>query len=77
MMADEKRRLSLDEVVRQADDTHRRMVEYIGQSPEELFTREGRFRRRIRLDTYSHYPTHAEAIRRWRSRQNEAAPAGD
>jgi hypothetical protein len=32
-----------------------------------LFTRETRFRRRLRLDTYGHYPTHARAIRAWRT----------
>ena len=26
----------------------------------------GRIRRRLRLDTYGHYPLHASAIRRWR-----------
>ena len=31
-------------------------------------TRETRFRRRLRLDTYSHYPKHARAIREWRER---------
>jgi hypothetical protein len=28
-------------------------------------------RRRLRLDTYGHYPTHAEAIREWRGRRSE------
>ena len=32
-------------------------------------TRETRFRRRLRLDTYGHYPKHAEAIRRWREQR--------
>jgi hypothetical protein len=34
--------------------------------PEDQFTRETRFRRRLRLDTYRHYPQHAAAIRTWR-----------
>jgi hypothetical protein len=34
--------------------------------PEDQVTRETRFRRRLRLDTYHHYPQHAEAIRQWR-----------
>jgi hypothetical protein len=63
---EEKRRLSLVQVLDQFDDVHSQLVEYIQGAPEELFTRETRFRRRLRLDTYSHYPAHAEAIRAWR-----------
>jgi hypothetical protein len=29
-----------------------------------------RFRRRLRLDTYGHYPIHADAIRQWRKRRS-------
>jgi hypothetical protein len=43
----------------------------IGSVPEELFTRETRFRRRLRFDTYGHYPIHARAIRQWRERSSE------
>lgn len=35
---------------------------------KELYARETRFRRRLRLDTYGHYPIHTRAIRAWRSR---------
>ena len=63
---EEKRRLSLAEVLEQLDDVHRRLVGYVQDVPEALFTRETRFRRRLRYDTYSHYPLHAEAIRVWR-----------
>lgn len=62
----EARARSLEEVLRRFDDVHRRLVEYIAQAPEEQFTTETRFRRRIRLDTYGHYPHHTQAIRRWR-----------
>ena len=63
-----KRGLALSEVLRQLDDTHHRLTAYIRSVPEEHFTRETRFRHRLRLDTYSHYPQHAEAIREWRER---------
>jgi hypothetical protein len=63
---EEKRGLALAEVLEQLDAVHRRLVEYIHSAPEELFTRETRFRRRLRIDTYSHYPGHAAAIRAWR-----------
>jgi hypothetical protein len=66
LMTERRRHLSLDEVLRQHDDIHARLVDYIGRAPEELFTRETRFRRRLRLDTYAHYPIHAKAIRAWR-----------
>ena len=67
-MTQQKRGLSLSDVLKQLDETHRRLIEYIHQAPEEQFTSETRFRRRLRLDTYSHYPKHAKAIRQWRER---------
>jgi hypothetical protein len=70
---EEKRRLSLAEVLEQLDEVHRRLVEYVQTAPEELFTRETRFRRRLRYDTYSHYPVHTAAIRTWREPQPAAA----
>jgi hypothetical protein len=67
-MTEQKRGLSLSDVLSQLDETHRRLVDYIESAPEEHFTRETRFRRRLRLDTYSHYPIHARAIWEWRQR---------
>ena len=67
-MTEEKRDLLLADVLRQQDETHRRLVDYIQGAPEEQITRETRFRRRLRLDTYGHYPKHAKAIREWRER---------
>jgi hypothetical protein len=67
LMADRKRDLSLAEVRRQAEVTHRRLVAYLQSVPEEELTRETRFRRRLRLDTYSHYPIHTAAIQEWRA----------
>jgi len=64
------RALSLDEVFRQAAETHARLIAYLENAPEDQFTSETRFRRRIRLDTYSHYPHHTQAIREWRLRAN-------
>lgn len=65
-MMEEKRGLSLADVLQQQEETHRRLINLIESIPEEQFTRETRFRRRLRLDTYSHYPTHTQAIRAWR-----------
>jgi hypothetical protein len=67
-MTEQKRGLSLSAILRQQEETHRRLIDYVQSAPEEQFTRETRFRRRLRLDTYSHYPKHAMAIRAWRAR---------
>lgn len=67
-MTEQKRALSLSDVQAQLDDTHQRLIDFIRNAPEEQLARETRFRRRLRLDTYSHYPQHAEAIREWRAR---------
>jgi hypothetical protein len=65
-MTELKRGLSLSEVRQQLAETHQRLVEYVRSVPDEQFTTETRFRRRLRLDTYSHYPIHSQAIREWR-----------
>ncbi len=67
-MTEQKRGLVLSEVLRQLDETHHRLIEYVSCVPEDQFISETRFRRRLRLDTYSHYPIHARAIREWRER---------
>jgi hypothetical protein len=67
-MTEQKRGLALADVLRQQEETHRRLIAYVHSVPEEQFTRETRFRRRLRLDTYSHYPKHAKAVREWRER---------
>ncbi len=69
-MTEQKRDFSLPEVLRQLDDTHRRLIDFIESAPDDQFIRETRFRHRLRLDTYSHYPKHAEAIRKWREQRS-------
>jgi len=66
LMTTKKAGLSLAEVLRQQSETHRRVIDVIARAPEVELTRETRFRRRLRLDTYNHYPKHAQGIRRWR-----------
>jgi hypothetical protein len=53
----------------QREDTHDHLIDLVQRTPEALFTRDTRFRRRLRLDTYSHYPQHAAAMREWRKRR--------
>jgi hypothetical protein len=69
LMTEQRRQLSLAEVLRQHDDVHAQLLEYVRGAPEELYARETRFRRRLRLDTFAHYPIHAKAIREWRARR--------
>ena len=68
---DAKRQQSLKDVIEQADVAHSRLLRYIETAPESAFATETRFRHRLRLDTYSHYPEHTEAIRRWRESQRK------
>jgi hypothetical protein len=65
-MTAKKQTLPLAEILRQFDDIHRRLVALIQSAPEDQIVTETPFRRRVRLDTYSHYPIHAGAIRSWR-----------
>jgi hypothetical protein len=65
-MIEQRRGLSLAEVRRHLEETHRRLLAFIQSAPAEQFTRETRARRRLRLDTYGHYPLHAAAIQDWR-----------
>jgi hypothetical protein len=74
LMTEKRRSLSLPEVIRLHAEVHQRLVGYVEGAPEELFTRETRFRRRLRLDTYGHYPKHAQAIRAWRA-TNASVPS--
>ena len=67
-MAEQKREMALPDVLRQLEETHRRLLDYLHSVPDEHFTRETPFRHRLRLDTYSHYPLHARAIQEWRER---------
>ena len=53
-MTEQKRDLALSDVLRQQDETRRRLIAYIKSAPEDQFMRDTRFRRRLRLDTYNH-----------------------
>ena len=68
-MTRQRKDLSLAEVLRHRDDVHGRLIALVRSAPEIQITGETRFRRRLRLDTYGHYPKHARAIRAWRERR--------
>ncbi len=69
-MTEAKRRLSLADIQRRLEETHRELIAYLRRVPEEQFATETRFRHRLRLDTYSHYPLHTSMIRAWREQTN-------
>jgi hypothetical protein len=69
LMTTRKAGLTLSDVLRERVETHRRLVAFIERAPDEQFTSETRFRHRLRLDTYGHYPKHTRAILKWRARQ--------
>lgn len=66
---EQKRKLLLADVLGEMEQTHRRLIALIREAPEAAVTTETRYRRRLRLDTYSHYPLHEAAIREWRAQK--------
>jgi uncharacterized protein (TIGR03083 family) len=66
LKTEENRQRSLAEVLARFENTHRQLIDYLQGAPEDQLATETRFRRRIRLDTYSHYPIHTKAIVAWR-----------
>jgi hypothetical protein len=65
-MVAQRRELSLAAVREQQATTHRRLIEFVRSLPADQLTATSRARRRLRLDTYGHYPLHTELIRVWR-----------
>ena len=51
-MTERTRSLSLAEVRAQSAATHRRLVDFLRNAPEDQLSGQARFRRRLRLDTY-------------------------
>jgi len=73
-MTEQRKGLSLPEVLRQRDEVHGRLIAFIEAVPDDQVGGETRFRRRLRLDTYGHYPKHARAIRKWREQRSTIRP---
>jgi hypothetical protein len=65
MMTEKKRSLSISEILKQMNSTHQELIAFLNTVPEEMVTSETRFRHRLKLDTYSHYPIHTKAILEW------------
>jgi hypothetical protein len=62
-------RLSLPDARETLSSTHTRLLDFLATVPESWFATETRFRHRLRLDTWSHYPEHTEAILAWRKQR--------
>ena len=60
-----KSSLGLNEVLRELEETHQQLLDYLEGVPDEAFASEGRFLRRLRQDTYGHYREHTEQIIDW------------
>ena len=71
LMTECKADLSLDEVRHEFADTHRRLVDYLLRLPPDDVMANDRFKRRLRLDTYGHYPIHTADILAWRNRNSK------
>jgi len=69
LMTTKKAGLSLADVLAQQELVHRRVVDLVERAPEDALLPETRFRRRLRLDTYGHYPGHTAVVRRWREQR--------
>ena len=70
LMTTKKAGLSLADVYHQQEEVHRQIIDAVVCTPDAQLAHETRYRRRLRLDTYGHYPKHTEAIRRWRAQRS-------
>lgn len=70
MKTTEKRDLSLDDVRREADETHARLLMYLESIQPEQLKGNAKFTHRLRLDTYGHYPIHTADIMTWRKHRD-------
>ena len=64
--------LSLEEVRERAQSTHANLIALVAGVDPALLTPQSRFRHRLRLDTFGHYPIHTADILAWRERQGLA-----
>lgn len=71
IMTVKRSHLTLDEVLSQHEEVHERLMAYVRAASEDLWATETKFRRRLRLDTFGHYPVHTNAIRAWRQAHDQ------
>lgn len=73
IMTVKRSHLTVEEVLQQHNEVHEHLLAYVRAAPEELWARETKFRRRLRLDTFGHYPVHTNAIKAWRQTVDQNA----
>ncbi|MBM3944422.1 MAG: ClbS/DfsB family four-helix bundle protein [SAR202 cluster bacterium] len=61
-----KRSLPLQQVLEDSDRTHRKVLRFLTTLTDEELAAERPFRRKVRGDTYGHYPEHTASILAWR-----------
>lgn len=66
LMTRQRAHLSLSEVFAQQTRVHRELLQFVSEIPAAELGSNSRVRRRIRLDTYGHYPIHTKQIIAWR-----------
>ena len=57
---------SIDDLHARLVQAHREVLAFLDEVEEHLFNQETRFRRRLRWDTYGHYPEHTRQVLEWR-----------
>ena len=64
--------LSLDLVRERAESTHAELVAFVAAVDPALLTPKSKFRHRLKLDSFGHYPIHTAQIVAWRERNGLA-----
>jgi hypothetical protein len=62
----EKADMSVADAHLEMEATHRELLTFLDRVDDSWFVTETPFRRRLRLDTYSHYQEHTTAVWEWR-----------
>ena len=62
-----KQHLPLELVKDELVATHQRLLKFLTEIPDSMFSSKSRFAKRLRLDTYNHYREHAHQINKWRA----------
>ena len=62
-------RLSLTEAQDALLRSHTRLLDFLAGTDESWYATEIRFRHRLRLDTWGHYPEHTQGILAWREKK--------
>ena len=62
-----KRHLPLELVKDELIATHKHLIQFLTEMPDNMFLSKSRFTKRLRLDTYNQYREHTHQINKWRT----------